>query len=143
MATISWEGLIHSFYALIGSEEENKRKLWEYASIVKDEYGARGLREFSDEIKDTFGQTRSYNTLRKYANLHKISKKYNLPNDFPDSVIRAFCEYEDKDRLIKRIREEGLSAPEVYKIIKESQPKKVWRCPKCKGRCKLELCEKE
>lgn len=125
--------LLQEAYRLIGTEKDNKRRLWQLAFETKKNFGSRGLRELSRKLEHTFNETKSYNTLRQYAYIYEVIQIYNVPKDLPYTIIRAIASCENPQELVDLIKEKGLNSHDIMKIIKSTKPKKekFVKCPKC------------
>ena len=131
----NWEQKLQSFYSLMEKGEKNNKKMWRLAFDIKEEFGSGGLKEFSDDLLDSFGISRSYHTLRQYAYIHETVKKYGLPDDLSFTVVRNIVRHKDRDKLIKKIIDEGLSYREILRLLAQEKTKKEWVCPKCGNSC--------
>jgi len=127
-----WDVIVNSIAEIITNAENVQRKLGKEASKVVDQYGVKALKDLSENIKENSGVTRSANTLRNYAWVYTKTKELELPEDISFSVCQLIAGQPNPREWADKITE-GMSGPEVARLIRGTRPKKKIKCPICGG----------
>jgi hypothetical protein len=138
---MNWEEYIRIVADAINVRENYQRSLGKVAHEITDRYGSESLKDFASEVKDTYGVSISASTLRNYRYVWERTSELDLPEDLSYRTLQYIASSENPKKWEKRINEEGLSSPEVYKLIREEKglDKKVKKveCPHCHEQIEL------
>lgn len=118
---------------LIESKENYQKKLGELSQSVVESMGREALPDFALQIEDMTGHRVSPTTLRNYAWVWFKTKELGLPDDISFSVCQLIAGTESPNKWAHMILKEGMSGPEVAKMIKGEKPGKMIVCPLCGG----------
>lgn len=131
---MDWDQALQHAFEIIEKEEKDKRELWRISYEIRKKFGSKGLKEFTENLKENFGISRSYNTLRQYAQIYEMTKDYDIPADVPYTTIRAIVNSQRSLDYIKMIQS-GMSGIEVMRIILTEKPgvKRHAHCPRCRN----------
>lgn len=114
------------------NREHYQRRLGKLASAIVEEYGTSKLDEFAAEVKEDYGLSLSPSTLRNYYWVYSKTKDLDLPEDLSYRTLQWISASVDPDYWAIRIREEGLSSAEVFKLMRKQKGKEeTVKCPSC------------
>lgn len=131
----NWEELVQKVAELLTTREKYQRVLGQIAYEINKEYGAKGLQDFAVEVKDTHGISVSPSSLRNYEYTYRQTKDLNLPDDMSYRTLQYIASSGKPEYWAERIEKEGLSSPEVYRLIRQDKgmedKKTMTICPYC------------
>lgn len=133
---MNWDELIVQASNLIESREKYQRVLGKIAHDIANEYGFDKLNDFSRDLQETYGLSISPSTLKNYKWVHEKVSKLKLPEDLSYRTLQFIASSGRPKYWAKRIRKEGLSSPQVYRLLREEKglDKKVRKtviCSQC------------
>lgn len=134
----SWEEFLTETGNLIESREKYQRKLGQIAAEVAKQFGAERLPLLADEVASAYGVTCSANTLRNYRWVWEKTCTLDLPEDLSYRTLQTIASSGKAEYWAKRIKDEGLSSSEVYRLIRadrgldQKEPRTIV-CPHCGG----------
>ena len=132
---MEWESLVTKVADCLAQRESYQRIVGQLAAFVIETRGNKALKEFSANIKENSGLSISPSTLRNYSWTYKKISELSLPEDLPYRTAQVIAGSPNALQWAKMINEEGLSAADIYRLIKEEKgqdkPKKIITCPDC------------
>lgn len=132
---MDWDNAKLEASTLVENREHYQRRLGALASEIAEEFGLSKLDEFSDEIRNEFGLSVSSSTLRNYLWVYRKTKDLELPEDLSYRTLQYIVSSGEPARWAMRIKNEGLSSAEVYKMIMkergQEKPVETVTCPAC------------
>ena len=130
---MNWDNSKLEASQLVEAKEHYQRRLGGLASEIVNEYGLSKLDEFSQEVKQDYGLSLSPSTLRNYLWVYEKTKDLELPDDLSYRTLQYICSSGDPAGWAKRIKDEGLSSAEVYRLMRQDRGVKddVIICPSC------------
>ena len=130
-----WDDLIEKVATLIEGREKYQRYLGELTSQFCKDFGSEKLPDFVGDIQETYGLKVSVSTLKNYRWVHDKLEGLNLPEDISYRSLQYIASSKDPAAWAKRINEEGLSSPDVFRLLREEKglpdKKKSVICPQC------------
>jgi len=114
-----WEEKLQEASTLVENREHFQKKMGKLAYEISDLYGKDALAGFASEIQETYGLTISQSTLKNYAWVFEKTSKLELPADLSYRTLQYIASSGDPEMWAKRIKDEGLSSAEVYRLIRE------------------------
>ena len=133
---MDWDEYLQQAAQCITSREKYQRILGKLSSEIAKKYEPRALKDFATAIKENSGLTVSYMTLRNYRWVWDITSPLDLPEDLAYRTLQYIASSGKPEYWAKRIKDEGLSSPEVFRLMREDKrltnPKpKMAICPEC------------
>jgi hypothetical protein len=132
-----WDKLIHKASTLIENREKYQRILGELAFKIAEEFGFSKLDDFSRDLREAYGLSISASSLKNYKWVHEKTHSLNFPKDISYRTLQYIASSGRPEYWANKIKNEGLSSPEVYRLIrieKGLDKKKVVKmniCPAC------------
>lgn len=117
----NWDELIIQASEIISNRETYQRLLGKLSFDISEKYGADKLSDFSRDLKEGHGLTISASTLRNYLWVYKKTSPLELPEDLSYRTLQYVASSDDPEAWAKRIKDEGLSSAEIYKLIREEK----------------------
>ena len=133
---MEWDEYLQEAGIVLSSREKYQRVLGRVSSEIAKKYGPVALKDFAVAVKDTFGLSLSYMTLRNYRWVYDKTKELELPADIAYRTLQCITSSGRPEYWAKRINEDGLSSPEVYRMLREEKGLPVRKpqktiCPEC------------
>ena len=119
---------------LVENREHYQRRLGALSSEIVGEFGLSKLDEFAEEVKEDYGLSLSPSTLRNYLWVYQKTKDLDLPEDLSYRTLQWISASGDCEGWAKRIKDEGLSSAEVYRLMRKAKgvEEDMVVCPSCK-----------
>ena len=131
----NWSKYLQEVANVLTVREHYQRTLGEIVSKIIDLYGKPALEGFAEEVKQTYGLTVSQSTLKNYAWTWEKTHDLGFPDDISYRSLQYIASSGDPTLWAKRIKDEGLSSIDIYKLIRESkgltQKTKIVICDNC------------
>lgn len=132
--TSEWDSLILKVAELLTTREKYQRILGQIAYEIANDYGSYALEDFANEVKETHGIHISPSTLRNYEFVYRKTASLKLPDDLSYRTLQWIASSGQSELWADRIKKEGLSSAEVYRLIRESKglgKRKAYICVHC------------
>lgn len=132
---MDWDNAKLEASTLVENREHYQRRLGSLASEIAREFGLTKLDEFATEVKNDYGLSLSPSTLRNYLWVYEKTKDLELPEDLSYRTLQHIVSSGDPAGWAERIKNEGLSSAEVYRLIRKSRGIKedTVTCPACQN----------
>lgn len=130
-----WDDLIIQASEIVSTRENYQRVLGKLAFTIAEKYGTDKLEDFSRDLKEGHGLSLSPSTLRNYLWVYQKTSNLELPEDLSYRTLQYIASSDNPENWAKRIKEEGLSSAEVFRLIREEKgldtKKRKVVCPDC------------
>ena len=129
-----WDEYVETVAKLVESREKYQRTLGKLASQVCTEFGTEKLSDLVNDLQETHGLKVSVSTLKNYRWVFDRLNGLNLPEDLSYRTLQYIASSKDPAAWAKRIIDEGLTSPEVFKLLREEKglpDKKKFICKAC------------
>ena len=131
---MEWDERIEQASVIISSRENYQRTLGKLSYDIAAEYGVDKLNDFSNDIKERHGLSVAPSTLRNYRWVWDKTNELDLPEDLSYRTLQYIASSGRAKYWAKRIEKEGLSSPEVMRLIRmdkglDEKKKQMTICP--------------
>jgi hypothetical protein len=126
-----WDELVTEVAEIISSSENIQKRLGRETLKVIELFGLEAVEDFANAVKENSGVTRSPNSLRNYAWVIRKTDELKLPEDISFHVCQLIAGQKNSQEWADKINKEGMSGPEVARLIMGTKPKQTFTCKYC------------